>query len=475
MKEKLTDIEILREEIELFTVYYFDSIEMSGSVQCKSRESINYLRVDLTSEEINWDDDLEKLHQSCVKHLKEWAKENVSKFSNYISISRLTVEYKLPKEADTNQNRVRHVKLFNVPSYFYHNFKRNNHKNSSNFSMFWNNVFLRNMVLSAILTLGLLGVGIYKIQTDRSFNERLLESYDYMNIASGIIASFVLGFLITKVITIRQDKLKYTGSIRELSNKLTYFRKICFSLSRDHVFWSKEQPFYDSYQYAMSIRNDVTFKEYFYPNYDDEIEYAKVKSFYRDDMSYNVVSLILQLHMLADESFLNSGLLYTEFPPDYIYSYDEMKDFIIFTDSNQIWYNCSEIQIFPETFLSSYDVKEIINNINRIYPENNIENLARNKLKEVSLDFQYHVIPRLFKLTRLVNSSLPMTIKYFISAVILLLSFGLIIPTLTYVFIDQSYALLSVFVVIGIIVHILLTLKPILEAEIYLDRKHDYL
>ena len=91
------------------------------------------------------------------------------------------------------------------------------------------------------------------------------------------------------------------------------------------------------------------------------------------------------------------------------------------------------------------------------------------------MDFQYRFIPRLYNLTRIVDSDLPVTIKYFIATFTLLLAFGLIIPTLTYIFIDKTYAFISVFAVIGIIGHILLTLKPILETENALDRKYDYL
>ena len=152
-----------------------------------------------------------------------------------------------------------------------------------------------------------------------------------------------------------------------------------------------------------------------------------------------------------------------------------MKNFILFNDSNQIWYSCSETKIFPENFHSSYYIKEIIEDINRIYPKNKIDNLSKDKLEEVSLDFQYRIIPRLYNLTRIVDSNLPLTIIYFVTTFTLLLAFGIIIPTLTYIFIDKTYAFLSVFAVIGIIGHILLTLKPILEAENSLDRKYDYL
>ncbi|GAB3788464.1 hypothetical protein GCM10028818_55070 [Spirosoma horti] len=473
----MTDIEIVREAIELFAVNYFETIEMSGTVKAQNKDNINYISIDLAN--LEWDKNLNKLHQSLIKYLKEWGQKNISNFNNYIDISRLTVEYLLPEKDKTNQNQSRHVKLFYFPSYYYRAAKKNNEKTYSGvllkFLIFWHNILLRNTIITIIPTIVLIAISICKIHTDNDFQKRLEKSYDYINVASGIIASFVLGFLINKTITIRQDKLKYTRIIRLLSNKLTYFRNICFNLIRDHNFWSSEKPFYKSFEYANSIKHDITFEEYFYPNYDDDIKYSKYKSFFKEDLSPGIILLVLQLHMIADESFLDSGLTYTKFPPDHIYTHDEMKNFILFNDSNRIWYCCSEMNIFPEKFYSSYYIKETIEDINRIYPKNKIEDLSKDKLEEVSLDFQYRIIPRLYNLTRMVDSHLPLTVRYFIITSTLLLMFGLIIPTLIYIFIDKTYAFLSVFVVIGIIGHILLTIIPILEAENNLDRKYDYL
>ena len=473
----MTDIEIVREAIELFTVHHFDSIEMAGTVKCHKKDNVNYISVDLTN--ATWDENLGKLHYSLISYLKEWTQKNFSNFKDYVSISRLTIEYLLPEKDGANQNQARHVKLFYLPPYYYRSGQNDNGKPYSPFVIkilnIWNNILLRNIILTLLPTIVLITIGVYKIRTDKAFIERLIKSYDYINIASGIIASFVLGFLVTKVIAIRQDKQKYTGAIRELSNKLTYFRNICYKLAGDHNYWSTHHPAYKSYQYANSIKHDITFEEYYYPNYDDDVEYAKYKAFYKEDLSHSVISLILQLHMMAGDSLLDSGLTYTKFPPNYIYSHDEMKKFALFSDSNLIWYCSSEAKIFPANFYPSYAVKEIIEDVNRIYPENKIETLTNDKLENLSLDFQYQIIPRLYNLTKVVDSSLPITINYFVISFILLLVFGVIVPTLTYVFIDKAYAFLSVFPSIGIISHILLTLKPILETENTLDTKHDYL
>ncbi|MEI2711425.1 MAG: hypothetical protein V9E96_20805 [Chitinophagaceae bacterium] len=339
----------------------------------------------------------------------------------------------------------------------------------------WYNIILRNIIIVSIPTILLVVLSIIKVDTDLLFRERLSKAFDYVNVASGIIASFVLGFLINKAITIRQDKLKRTKKIKRLSNQLTYFRNICYRFLRDHNYWAEINPAYKAYQHGNSIKNKITYKEYYYPNYNDDVEYAKYKSLYNENVSHSVVTLVLQLHMMADDSFLNSGLSYTQFPPNYIYSHSEMEKFIMFSDSNSIWYCSSEVKIFPDTFQSSYAVKGILEDIKRIYPNKKGEKLTSDLFEEVSLDFQYRFIPSLYNLTKLNESDLPITLRYFIVTFILLLVFGLIIPTLTYIFFDKTYAFINVFIVIGIVSHILLSLGAILNTENTLDRKNDYL
>jgi hypothetical protein len=464
----------VKEAIELFVVRHFDNIEMAGSVIALKVDDINYISIDL--KEAKLDEGIDKLHKSLSDYLKEWGKINLSGFIDNISISRLTIEYLLPEKEGANQNVSKHFELFNVPSYYYRS-SQNSEKAYSKvflvFLNFWYNLLYRNTAITVILTLVL--ISLYN--SNPEFNIKLEKSYGYINLASGIIASFVLGFLINKVGAIRQDKLNYTRKIISLSNKLTYFRKVCYNLVRDHHFWSEEKHFYTSYQYANSIKNKITFEEYYYPKFDDKVKYAKFKSFYKEDEHHihSVVSLILQMQMMADDEFSDSGLSYTEFPPNYIYSHEELNRFITFSESNLIWYCNSEMKIFSKTFYKSLYIGQIIQEINRIYPQDQIEELTSNKLEEVSLDFQYRIIPKLYKLTKHVNSGLPITVKYFMWAFILLISFGTIVPTLTYIFINSNYAFMSVFVVIGIIVHILLTLIPILRAENTLDKNYDYL
>src|SRR5690606_39940140 len=112
----MTDIEIVREAIELYIVHYFETIEMSGTVKAQRKNSINYISIDLNS--VQWDGDVDKLHQLLTKYLKGWVQKNLSNFDDYIAISSLTIEYLLPEKEGTIQNQSKHLKLFYLPSYY---------------------------------------------------------------------------------------------------------------------------------------------------------------------------------------------------------------------------------------------------------------------------------------------------------------------------------------------------------------------
>jgi hypothetical protein len=471
----MTDKELVRDVIELFLVQYFDTIEMSGSVKGKNLEDINYFSINLT--EIGNEEDIDKIHQSLSKHLANWVKVNEKAFKNYVAISNLTIEYLLPEKGGANKNQSKNLNLFRVPSYYYSNHLKKSKPLSKPVIWLlniWYNIILRNTIIVSSLSLILILISICLNSVDPDFEGRLAKSFDYVNIASGIVASFALAFITSKVISLRSEKLNRTGRIKELSNQLTYFRSVCHNFSNNHNYWSSYNKFYDAYQHANSIKDKIRFEDYRYPNYDDDIKYAKFKSHYNDKVSNGVVTLILQMEMLAGRKFLNSGLSYTDFPPNYIYSLNEMDDFMLFQDSNQIWYCSSEMKMFPSKFSTSHATNEILKDIKRIYPEKAEETLTSKLLESVSLDFQYRIIPELFRLVRLNESKLPLTLNYFVLMFILLLAFGIIIPAIAYIFLKGIYSFLSVFIVIGIITHILLTLKPILKAENSLNRKVDY-
>lgn len=475
--KNFTDNEVIREAIELYLVQHFENLEMAGTVELTKLKKVNYFSVDLNN--LEWDGDVEKLHLALKKYLIEWARVRSASFNDLNEIANLTIEYLLPEKEGTIQNVSKLVRLFYLPRY-YRNGKAPTEQTSRNkfiltFYKFWNNILIRNAIITGIPAAFAIALSIYKSFGDKNFVTLLSKSFDYVNVASGIIASFVLGYLINKVLLIRQDKIKRVDEIRNLSDQLTYFRSICFNLSRDHNFWNSHNPYIDSFKHGDSIKSVISYEEYYYPNYNNDPEYAKFRSVLNDNLSNPIVLLVLQLEMMAGDVFLDSGLTYTDFPPGYIYSQEEMERFAMFADANHIWYCCSEGKYFPEIFPVTHGTNEILEEIRRIDPSYKKKVLTKKKLEKVSLDFQYRIIPKLLKLVRLNEAPLPIAVKYFQVTFTLILLFGLIIPSLGYVFISNKvYSYISTFIVIAIIGHILLSLKYVLQSENMLDHEDDY-
>jgi hypothetical protein len=472
----LSDNEVIREAIELFLVQYFNNLDMAGTVQQEKRDNLNYFSIDLN--ELDWDNNLDKLHTSLNKYITDWAKINAANFQDYSSVATLTIEYLLPEKEDSIQNQSKMIRLFYLPAFYFRiarNEARKRHPIIIWILRIWYNVIQRNIIIVIIPTLFFLTLTFYKIKQDYCFVERLAKSFEYVNVASSIIASFLLGYLINKVLNIRQDKLKRTDEIKNLSNQLTYFRNICFNLLGDHNYWNVNRAYKSSFEYANSIKTVITYEEFYYPNYHDDKAYAKYRSVQNADISHPIVLLILQLYMMSGDEFLHSNLTYTEYPANHVYSFKQMEKFSLFTDANQIWYCCTNNNYFPDIFPDTYGTSKMREDMSRIDPQYKAEHLTKKALEKLSLDFQYKIIPLLYQLTRYAEAGLPFTIKYFQTVFTLILTFGIIIPCLLYVFISQPiYAFINVFSVIAIIGHILLSLRAILNTENTLDQDEDY-
>lgn len=474
--KRITDNEAIRDAIELFIIRYFDDIDMSGTVNHLKNGDINYFSIDLN--EKLWDNDLLKLHSELRKYLTEWAKINSSSFSNYKSVATLTIDYLLPEKDGSNQNTAKILRLFYL-SPFYYESNNIDEKIRNNFIIkfykIYNRFLLRNLIIVSIPIIGLIIFSIIKYEPEELFIKRLAKSFEFVNVASGIIGSFILGYIINKVLILRQDKLNRTKKIKDLSNKLTYFRNVCYNFINDGNYWTQHHPYYKAYQHGNSIKDIISYEDYFYPDYKDDIKYAKYKSTINDDVSNSIVLLVLQLEMMAGKSLLRSRLTYTEFPLNYVYSFKEMEMFSLLIDANQIWCCCTNANYIDDNLPNTYSIGEVIKDIRRIDKKYKKKFLTKDNLASLSLDFQYRIIPNLYRLTKLNEAPIPFTLRYFLIIFILLLAFGIIIPSLTYIFIsNELFAFINTFLVIGIISHVLLSLYDLLKIENTIDKRNDF-
>lgn len=476
---KYSDNEILRDVIELFFVRHFDNIEFAGRVTQKKVENINYFSVDLDNFE--WDKKVDELNGALTKYLSEWIRKNSTVLNDYISLSEITVEYLLPKADGAIQNKAKSLRLLYLPSYYYsvstdpeQGLKKN--RLYIKWLSFWNTLAYRYLIIVAFLIAALSFISNNYFNSYPSRMERLGKVFDFTNIATSIIASFILGYIVTKVLTIRSEKLSRAEEVIKLSNKLTYFRKICFNFLRNHNYWSQTNPYIVSFNHGNSIKNLISYEDFNYPSYDDPIKYAKYRSLINDQLSFPIVNLVLQLYMFADEEYFNSGLTHTSYPPNYVYCVLELDQFILMTESNSIWYCADEKKYFPETFPVGYYTTEMLKDMERIDTKYKATDLTREQLSKISLDFQYDILPRLYRLLKANEAPLPIIIKYFTLTSSLLLIFSIIVPSLLYLFVeDSNYAFFSIYIVFGVIIHILLSLKELLKEENRLDTEDDYI
>ncbi len=476
--KRLSDNEILRDAIEVFIVQHFDTTNLVGNIKHEKKDNVNYFSIDLKGHV--WDKNVDVLNAELSKYLSSWIKTNNSVFIDYTSIADITIEYLLPKENGENRNRAMSIRLFYLPSYYYSTSLAAEQVSVRPkivlwFLNWWNQIVYRNFFYSSLFVIALLIGSIWYFQRNTAEITRISKVFEFTNIASGIIASFILGFLVNKVSAIRAEKLKRVPEILKLSNQLTYFRKVCFNFVRDHNYWNSTNPYISSFKHGEAIKHLISYEDFNYPSHGDPVKYAKYKSFINDEISFPIVNLVLQLYMFSDEDYINSGMTYTEYPRNYIYSFKEMKRFILLEDSNHLWYSCEE-GYFPDVFPDGYYSKEILKDIQRINKKYKSTELSKKLLSKLSLDFQYGIIPRLYHLTKINEAPLPPIISYFKVTTILILVFGIIIPSVLYVFLrNKDYAFFSVFIVLGVIVHILLSLGILLKEESELDKVNDYM
>ncbi|MFD2873488.1 hypothetical protein ACFS5N_13465 [Mucilaginibacter ximonensis] len=470
---KITDNEIMRDAIELFLVNYAGTIDMAGTVKYSLKKTVNYFSINL--EGSGFVDKVDELNKQLTQYLITWMQKNHDGLSNYMSLSHIVIEYLRPNKDGMTQNLAKSIALLHLPPYYFQNNAGHEGEMRSAIAIwaldFWNNVMLRNAVLITLVYLPLLLLAVIKFNT---YAPAIQKAFDYTNVASSIIGSLSLAYLTTKAVNIRQEKLARIAEIKTLSNKLTYFRKLCYNFQHFYEYWNKDNPYKSSFDYANGIKTRISSEEFFYPNYSDREEYAKYRALSNENFSGPIINMVLQLHMFAGEEFSRSGLAYTAYPADYIYSFSEIDEYITMHDANHIWYCCDE-KYFPEQFPPGYYPNEIMKEIKHIDKNVEGDTLTRDLLSTVSLNFQYDIIPRLYRLTRLNEAGLPRHMQYFLLLFILILTFGIVLPATLYIFLPtSSYALLCEFIVLGLITHVLVSLPILLQNESTLDRKNDY-
>jgi hypothetical protein len=296
-----------------------------------------------------------------------------------------------------------------------------------------------------------------------------------INFVTGIFGSFIMTFLMTRVLNLRQEKLKRAPQIRTLSDKLAQFQKICFHLINDNDFWNKS----DDFAYAKKIGDRISYwdaRGIRVGETDEEFHYYQsliTAPGFRTD----IIWLYLQLKMFANlHPMKNINLLYTTHAPIRIYRTSELEDFLVFIGHNEI-----ESYLGREDNKATYNPqstfgKNIIAAAKLFDPEKFKDSgYSKNLLISVAEEVENKVLPNLYNLLSLNEEGLPLSVRYYFFSVVSVIFLTVIWPVVFNLFLSNKLFLnIGSILLLGVFIHILLMLRIFLKKEATLKLPDDY-
>lgn len=309
--------------------------------------------------------------------------------------------------------------------------------------------------------------------------ENVIDISDKLLDVSALISSFVITYLTSKVLTIRQEKLNRVEKIKELSNKLTEFRRICHVVLESWQFW---QPSAAQHAHGKHVATQITFNDLHYLNTYDE-KYDEIHGLMNYE-TYGEIKpkFVLQIATLCksrDRYVHNRLFLGMDFLANYVYSGKELQEWQFLPDNNMFWYVFeNEWQDYQNSFnfnISDHDKKRISKCAGRL------DNLLANKgfskelLVSASQIVENEIIPELTILVKKNEAKQPFMIKYLLVCFSTIFVFGVLLQVILGLFLSSlvvSY--IAIIAVTAIVIHILISLPTILRNEITFRPKYDY-
>ncbi|SDJ98028.1 hypothetical protein SAMN04487898_105203 [Pedobacter sp. ok626] len=309
-------------------------------------------------------------------------------------------------------------------------------------------------------------------ETIKGISDKLLD-------VSALISSFVITYLTSKVLTVRQEKLNRVEKIKELSNKLTEFRRICHVVLESWQFW---QPSAAAHAHGKNVAKKITFNDLQYLNvYDrrwDEIHNMMKYETYGEIKP----KFVLQLATLCkskDRYIHNRLFLGMSFLANYIYSLKELEEWRFLPDNNMFWYVFeNEWQDYERSFnfqISDHDKTRITKCAGRLDNSLVNKNFSKELLVSASQIAENEIIPELTRLVKKNEAKQSFLIKYLLICFSGVFVFGVLLQVILGLFLSSlviSY--ISIIAVTAIVIHILISMPAILKSEITFHPKYDY-
>ena len=305
-----------------------------------------------------------------------------------------------------------------------------------------------------------------------SISDKLLD-------VSALISSFVITYLTSKVLTVRQEKLNRVEKIKELSNKLTEFRRICYVILESWQFW---QPSKVQHAHGKYVATQITFNDLQYINTYDK-RYDKIHGM----MKYETYGEIKPKFVLQIATLCKSKDIYThkrlffgmDFLSNYIYSGKELADWQFLPDNNMFWYVFeNEWQDYNNSFnfnISDRDKKRISKCAGRLDASLADKDFTKELLVSASQIAENEIIPELTILLKKNEAKQSFMIKYLLACFSGIFVFGVLLQVILGLFLSPlTVSYIAIISVTAIVIHILISVPAMLNNEITFRPKYDY-
>lgn len=334
--------------------------------------------------------------------------------------------------------------------------------------------FIVLIILSAVFIIYLLNIKI-----DEPFEKKVSEASKNLISVCALLSSLIITFIISKVLVIRQEKISRVPKIKELSNKLSEFRRICDYLIKSHQFW---QPIAGFYNYASGVSKQIDYNDVYYLDWNDDKRRKFVNGLIiTETYGEMLVKLYLQIKVFCSDADKDKGgnVFYNkDFPANYIYSGKELEQWQFLNEDNNFWYvfdyrrheyeNGFNFEIGPYK-------EDLLKSAYKVDPQFLNAHLDRHLLVKVSKIVENEIIPELTELVKKNEKFLPYIVRYFLTCFTIILIFGVVIKTISDIFYHHWITdMTCITIVLFVIIHIFICLKRILNSEIRMNPESDY-
>ena len=245
---------------------------------------------------------------------------------------------------------------------------------------------------------------------------------------SGIFSAILITFIISKIFQIRNEKRELKMKVIKLSNKVTYFRRICSIIIFEHNVWEK----------GVKSRLENKYKYLTYQHLYDQIQKNKpqelIDEFLKDEEKGEVSAGTFYL-ALREMAKVDGRYVYGEvYQEDYIYSFDKLDIWCGLGCANAFFYYLKDKYSLYRNCILIHDLKiNVQKEIEFLASRINNERFKGRKFDEsllvdVGNYFLEEIFPKLRNDLAEFETSLPKVIEYTLLHLFFILIFGVFIP-----------------------------------------------